>query len=207
MPEDTPIEDPLSDRWVGVVFTNPVSGERIEVLEVDSHAEESRLKGRLTVAPGGIGPPRHVHPHQQEQFTVEEGRLTVHRDDDTRELTAGESLTVPPGHAHGFENRSEQPVVFTGVIHPGGKLLHALSTLFGLAREGKTRDDGTPHFLQAMVFAQAMRHSMYLAAPPRPIQEALWTVFAPIGRMLGYQATYDRYLRPAFWEPQPDHPS
>ena len=95
--------------------------------------------------------------------------------------------------------------MFTGVIHPGGKLIHALSTLFGLGREGKLRDDGTPHFLQAMVFAQAMRDVMHLAEPPRRVQEVLWTVFAPIGRMLGYRATYDRFLRPYFWESSPDH--
>lgn len=199
MREHAPITDPLSDRWIGVAFTNPASGEQIEVLEVDTDSQQSRLQGRLTVEPGGIGPPRHVHPHQEEQFTVEEGRLTVYRDDDTLELSPGESVTVPAGHAHGFENRTDVPVVFTGVIQPGRDLLHALSTLAGLALDDKTRADGTPHFLQAMVFAQAMRDSLYLANPPRPVQQAMWTVFAPIGRLLGYQATYDRYLRPDFW--------
>lgn len=204
MDKRTPITDPLSDRWVGVAFTNPVSGEQIEVLEVDTDAEQPRLKGRLTVAPGGIGPPRHVHPHQEERFAVEEGQLTVFLDDDTRELTAGESMTVPVGHTHGFENRTDVPVVFIGQIQPGGKLLHALATLSGLAQEGKLRADGTPHFLQAMVFAQAMRDSMCLATPPRTVQEAMWTVVAPIGRLLGYQPTYDRYLRPDFWEQRGD---
>ena len=204
MDERTPIRDPLSDRWVGVSFSNPVSGERIEVLEVDPGPGESRIEGRLTVAPGGIGPPRHVHPTQEEEFRVEEGQLTLHLDDDTRELTAGDEVTVRSGHVHGFENRSEEPVVFRGGIHPGDQLLHALSTLFGLAHDGRTRDDGTPHLLQAMVFAQAMRDSMHLAEPPRPVQEAMWTILAPIGRMLGYQATYDRYLRPDFWEARAD---
>jgi len=199
MDERTPITDPLSKRWVGVVFTNPVTGERIEVLEVHPDGPQSRLEGRLTVAPGGIGPPRHVHPGQQESFTVEKGRLTLHRGDETLEVAPGESVTVPAGTAHGFENRSEQPVTFTGAIRPAGQLTHVLSTLFGLARDGKTRDDGTPHFLQAMVFAQAMQDVLYLADPPRAVQKALWTVFGPIGRALGYRATYDRYLRPDFW--------
>ena len=208
MDDQTPIMDPLSDRWEGIVFTNPVSGERIEVLEVDAGPEQPRLAGRLTVAPGGIGPPRHVHPDQHEDFAVEEGRLTVHLGHDTRELTAGDSLTVPPGTAHGFENRTDAPTVFTGAIHPPGRLLHALSTLFGLAHDGRTRDDGTPRsFLQAMVFAQAMRDVMHLASPPRPVQEVLWTLVAPIGRMLGHRPVYDRYLRPDFWERSiPDAP-
>lgn len=201
MDDHTPIRDPLSDRWEGLVFTNPVSGERIEVLEVRQGPERPGLKGRLTVAPGGIGPPRHVHPAQQEDFAVEEGRLTVHRDDDTLELSRGESLTVPAGTAHGFENRTGAPAVFTGAIHPPGRLLHALAMLSGLARDGRTRDDGSPrNFLQAMVFAQAMREVMHLASPPRPVQQAMWTVFAPIGRMFGHQPVDDRYLSPDFWE-------
>lgn len=52
-----------------------------------------------------------------------------------------------------------------------------------------------------MVFAQAMKDAMYLSSPPRAVQAILWNVFAPIGRALGYQATYDRYLRLSFWEP------
>lgn len=201
MDEHTPIRDPLSRRWVGVTFVNPVTGEHIEVLDVETGSEEPTLKGRLTVEPGGIGPPRHVHPHQWETFTVEDGRLTIYRDEDTLELSRGETAVVPAGTAHKFENRTDVPVVFTGATRPGGELMYALSTLFGLAQDGRARNDGTPQrFLQAMVFAQAMRDSMYLANQPRRVQELLWTIFAPVGRMLGYQATYDRYLRRDFWQ-------
>ena len=192
-----PIRDPLSIRWVGVTFANPVSGEEIEVLQVDPETE--RLRGRLTVEPGGIGPPAHIHPHQVETFEVEAGDLTVHRGEDTFVLSDGQSTSIPPGTSHGFENRSDGPVSFLGAIHPGSKLLHALSTLSGLGQDGKLTEDGTPHFLQAMVFAKEMKDSMYLASPPYRIQQALWTIFAPIGRALGYRATYDRYLDPDYW--------
>lgn len=201
MTTDTPVRDPLSTEWEGITFVNPITGERIEPLEIESNAESSRLVGRLTVEPGGIGPPAHVHPAQEERFEVERGELTVHLDGEERVLTRGQSLTVPSGHAHRFENRSSSPVVFLGTSEPGGRLIHVLTTLFGLAQDGKTGPDGTPHFLQAMVFAQAMKDTMYLSSPPRIVQAALWNVFAPIGRALGYQATYDRYLRLSFWEP------
>ena len=192
-----PIRDPLSTRWVGVTFVNPVSGEEIEVLDVDPETEQ--LRGRLTVEPGGIGPPAHVHPHQVETFEVESGDLTVQIGEETLVLSDDESISIPPETSHGFENRSDAPVSFLGAIHPGSKLLHALSTLSGLAQDGKLTEDGTPHFLQAMVFAEEMKNSMYLASPPYRIQQALWTIFAPIGRALGYRATYDQYLDPGYW--------
>lgn len=37
----SPMRHPLSPRWEGRVFTNPVSGERIEVLEVGEDDGES----------------------------------------------------------------------------------------------------------------------------------------------------------------------
>lgn len=198
--EEIPIRDPLSPRWEGIAFTNPVTGERIEVLEIGRDDRGPFLRGRLTVQPGGQGPPRHVHPRHEEWFTVESGELTVHLGEETRTLSPEETARIPPGRAHGFENRSESPVVFIGGMRPHSRLMHVLSTLFGLARDGEVRDDGSPRFLQAMVFAREMRDEMYLASPPRAVQRILWTVFAPLGRLLGYRATYDRYLRPSFWE-------
>lgn len=67
----------MSEAWVGVTFTNPVTGEEVEVLEVGEDEEGERLRGRFTVRPGGCGPPRHVHPYIEEAFTVESGRLSV----------------------------------------------------------------------------------------------------------------------------------
>lgn len=198
MNED-PVAGPLSQAWVGTVFTSPVTGETIEVLEVGRDAEGEVLRGRLTVAPGGSGPPRHVHPRIQETFHVESGELAVWMDGQDRRLGPGESIRIPPGTPHGFENPYDDPVVFEGVSRPGLRLIHALATLFGLAREGRLRADGTPRFLQAMVFARAMEETLYLASPPFPIQRALWTLFAPIGRLRGYRPTYSRFLQPDNW--------
>lgn len=194
-----PIAEALSQDWVGVTFTNPASGETIEVLEVGGDGDGEVLRGRLTVEPGGSGPPRHVHPVIEEEFHVEEGELTVWLDGEVRTLTRSGSVRIPPGTPHGFENRSDRPVVFEGISRPGLRLIHVLATLFGLARDGEVNENGDPKFLQSMVFAREMKDVMYLASPPYAVQRALWTVFAPVGRALGYRPTYDRYLRPGFW--------
>lgn len=194
------LRDPLSDDWVGVRMTNPVSGESIEVEAIGRDDSGSFVRGRLRVAPGGAGPPRHVHPNHRERFEVVSGTLTVHLDDERRVLSEGEATVVPPGTPHGFENETSNPVVFTGTIRPSARITHIIATLFGLGHDGKLREDGSPRFLQAMVYAREIKEEMYLASPPYPVQWLLWTVFAPIGRLLGRRATYDRYLRRAFWE-------
>lgn len=190
------IAGPLSQDWVGVTFSNPVTGEEIEILTVG----REELRGRLTVAPGGSGPPRHVHPRLEERFRVESGELSVWLDGRRSTLTEGDSLRIPPGTSHGFENRSERPAVFEGIARPGGRLIHALATLFGLARDGKVGEDGSPRFLQAMVFAREMQDVLYLASPPYAVQRLLWTLFAPIARRRGYRPAPDRYLDPDHWE-------
>lgn len=193
------VAGPLSGEWVGVTFTNPATGEEIEVLEVGRDEQGELLRGRLTVAPGGSGPPRHVHPHIEEWFRVESGELTVWLDGSSRVLREGDPAAIPSGVPHGFENRSDRPVVFEGVSRPGRRLIHVLATLFGLAQEGKVRSDGTPRLLQAMVFAREMQDVLYLASPPLPVQRALWTVLGPAGRALGYRPTYERFLNPGYW--------
>lgn len=58
--DHSPIRAPLPRRWEGRVFTNPVSGERIEVLEVGEDEGGSlhqrtpdRRGGRHGAAPAG----------------------------------------------------------------------------------------------------------------------------------------------------------
>lgn len=200
MSESVPLRDPQSEEWVGVRMTNPLSGESIEVVELGRGETGSFARARLQVAPGGRGPPRHVHPNQEERFEVRTGELTVHLDGGRRVLSAGESVVVPAGTPHRFENETAEPVVFTGAIRPASRVTHVIATLFGLVHDGRVRADGSPGFLQAMVFAREMQEEIRLATPPYPVQRLLWTVLAPIGRRMGLQATYDRYLQPEFWE-------
>jgi hypothetical protein len=68
-----------------------------------------------------------------------------------------------------------------------------LETWFGLAADGKVNARGVPSVLQLMVLA---RHFHREARPTPPLS---WVavpasfVLAPVGRLLGYRARYDRY--------------
>lgn len=198
--ERNSLRDPRSKDWVGVVFTNPVTEERIEILEMDRDSEGPYARARITLPPGASGPPLHVHTEVQELFTVESGELTVHLEGKNLTFSEDESANVIPRSTHGYENQSDSSVVFTAEARPASRITHALSTLFGLAHEGAVDEDGNPSFLQAMVFAREMKDVIYLASPPYPIQWVLFNLFAPVGWIFGYRATYDRYLRPDFWD-------
>jgi mannose-6-phosphate isomerase-like protein (cupin superfamily) len=59
------------------------------------------------VLPSGcVPPPPHIHPRQEEEYEVLEGRFDVVVDGEWRTLAPGGSATVPIGALHTFRNRS-----------------------------------------------------------------------------------------------------
>ena len=70
-------------------------------------------------------------------------------------------------------------------------------TLFGLGRDGKTDEEGSPRLLQGAVRLEEYEDAYRLARPPLPVQKAMLAVLAPIGKLFGYRARYARYGEPA----------
>ena len=69
-------------------------------------------------------------------------------------------------------------------------------TAWGLAKDGKATKAGLPkNPLQLVVFANEHKDEVFLTRPPIPVQKALFAVLgllAPVGRLLGYRATYSQ---------------
>ncbi|MEJ1237401.1 cupin domain-containing protein [Chryseolinea sp. T2] len=120
--------------------------------EVTFTQRAMQTDGRITtlnvrLMPGG-GPPMHRHRDFEETFIVLEGELTITLKKATITLRAGEEFTVKRNQAHKFGNVSNQPVEFSTVIRPGSTgFENALCILYGLARDRRTRPDGTPSSL------------------------------------------------------------
>jgi mannose-6-phosphate isomerase-like protein (cupin superfamily) len=86
------------------------------------------------VAPGGGGPPLHVHHANEEAFFVLDGEVDFTCEGTTRRLVAGGFAFVPRGAKHTFFVPSGRPARWVGVFAPGhylalvedlGKLLAA----------------------------------------------------------------------------------
>ena len=61
-------------------------------------------------------------------------------------------------------------------------------TMFALARDGKTDEQGKPSMLQFASGASA--YGMYVTRPPNSLQKALFAVLGPLARALRYQPYY-----------------
>jgi UDP-N-acetylglucosamine:LPS N-acetylglucosamine transferase/quercetin dioxygenase-like cupin family protein len=90
---------------VGQVICNPISGERIVIRQTGAETAGRLLAFDLYLPPGGHVPARHVHPSQEERFTIVEGRMSFRLGwRPTIMAGPGETVVVPPGTSHWFGN-------------------------------------------------------------------------------------------------------
>lgn len=86
------------------VILNPVSGERIVVLQSGDETGGEVFVFELHLPPGKHVPSRHTHPNQEESFTILEGTMQFTLGWRTIVAHAGETVVVPRGVAHWFGN-------------------------------------------------------------------------------------------------------
>jgi mannose-6-phosphate isomerase-like protein (cupin superfamily) len=73
-----------------------------------------------TVQAGFPGPVPHLHERMIDSFYVQRGTLTLTLDGETVEASAGSYVLVPPGNAHTFSNRGDEPVDALSLMAPAG---------------------------------------------------------------------------------------
>ncbi|MFC4439750.1 MULTISPECIES: cupin domain-containing protein [Natrialbaceae] len=176
---------------MGRVLENPVTGERIAFRE----QTDAALRFDYTLEPGGfaLGKVDHVHPNQEERFAIRSGRLGVRIDGDEWTATPGTRFSILFETPHTVWNAGADEMHAIVELRPGLELEPFFETMFGLARDGKTNDWGLPAPLQLAVLADAYREEFALAGVPVPIQRAMASATAPLGRLAGHRARYDRY--------------
>ena len=84
------------------VIDNPRAGERIVI----RHRDRELLEFDVFLQPGSHVPAGHLHPRQEERFTVIDGQVRFRVGRRQLTLAAGESLIVPIGTSHWFGNAS-----------------------------------------------------------------------------------------------------
>ncbi|ELY55950.1 cupin [Natronolimnohabitans innermongolicus JCM 12255] len=100
---------------------------------------------------------------------------------------------MPAGTDYTIWNDGDEPVRTEIELSPALEIHRLFETLFGLARQGKTNGWGLPGPLQLAVLADAYREEFALAALPVGLQRGLAAATAPVGRLAGYRARYDRF--------------
>ena len=191
----------------GDVYENPVTGERVVVRAGTEDTGGGHLVVDLYVAPGGAAAGEHVHQDIEETFTVVRGRVGFRLDG--REDVAGltRRFVVPPGVVHDWWNAGKEEahviVELRGEIGRLERFEMMISTLYGLARDGKTDARGRPRILQTSLLAREFDDVITFTRPPRFVQRLLFGTLAPVAHLLGYHGAYPEYGPSGFTDVEP----
>jgi mannose-6-phosphate isomerase-like protein (cupin superfamily) len=96
---------------VGAELVNPVSGSRTVFRATAASTGGAYVEVEQTYRPRSPRPPLHLHPNQDEHFTVLRGRLRAVVDGVQSELHSGDELVVPRGVPHRMWADAEEPTV------------------------------------------------------------------------------------------------
>ena len=177
----------------GEILDNPVTGQRIIFRHTSDETDGALLEVEsVYTKPTPSRPPVHYHPAQEERFEVLSGEVHVQVGGEARTLREGEALLIPPGTPHEMWAEAEG-VRVNWQTRPALKTESFFEIVWGLSRDGKTGEKGTPTLLQVVVIAQAYAGEFRLARLPWPVQRVLFAALAPLGRLLGYRASYPEY--------------
>ena len=146
-----------------------------------------RLEVENVVAPGS-GPPMHVHHHQEEALTIEQGRIGYERPGEPPQFAErGATVVFKPGEAHRFWNAGQEELRCTGYIEPADNLEYFLTAIYASQREnGGSR----PGPYEAAFLARRFGSEFGMSQVPGPVQRLVFPVLAAVGRLLG---TYGKY--------------
>ena len=125
-----------------------------------------------------------------------EGTVTFRLDG--RELTVGpgEAICVPAGMSHQFWNAGDDEVALRLRGAPGAAVRAADRDDVLARADGKTNRKGMPNPLRLAVIAHAHFDTVRLPFPPVWMQRVGLALGAPVGRLLGYGATYEPASEP-----------
>lgn len=144
--------------------------------------EGNKLIVDVFVAPGG-DVPTHLHPHQEERWTVLAGRIRFKVDGHKTTPDLGEAITVPPGVRHSFKNVGDGEAHARAEVRPALHLREFLEDGAALARARCYTRRGfvtSPRgAIQMAKFVERYREETVVCWPPRLVQRLL----SPLARL------------------------
>jgi mannose-6-phosphate isomerase-like protein (cupin superfamily) len=172
-------------RAAGRVIENPISGERIVIRESGADTDGRLLSFDLYLPSGAHVPARHVHPAQEERFTVVRGRMRFRLGRKTIVAGPGQTIVVAPGTAHWFGNASAEVAQARVEVRPALRMQELFETTEAMGRAGRFLGTRLPRLSDlALVLLEFQRE---LAVPdlPASLVRALLAPLAWLARRRG----------------------
>jgi quercetin dioxygenase-like cupin family protein len=175
----------------GDVVEDPSSGERGLVLE----RRDGLIWGEFVIAPGGAGPPVHIHTSSPEALHVVSGEMSAIVGDERRKVGPGESVFVPPGTPHTWFNDGDTPAVsrppYDERYGTSETLVLCITQLWQMLNDVTFLES---HSMLLQISLMAPYCDIWDADTPVWAQRVAFYFVAPTARLLGYRSAYAKYV-------------
>ena len=181
----------------GKVISNTKMAGKVKFIKtaVDTGGDLLEMEATFNTAVSSL--PEHVHPHQDEHVEVLAGMVSIEINGQERTYFAGESFDFPRNVPHRFLGAAgSEEARILWQIRPALNSETLIETVYGLAADGKMEARGILSLCQTAVIYRAFHAEYRLTKPSQLVQKMMFGILAPIGRLLGYQARYEKYSGP-----------
>jgi quercetin dioxygenase-like cupin family protein len=166
----------------GRVIVNPISGERIVIRESGAQTGGQLLCFDLFLPAGAHVPARHVHPGQEERFTVVSGLMRFRLGRRTILAHPGETILVPAGAAHWFGNAGAEVAHARVETRPALRMEELFETTAAMGVAGRFRATGLPRLSDLARVLLEFQREIAVPGVPACVVRALLTPLARLGR-------------------------
>jgi len=174
-------------------FSNPATGEQIEFMTVAEDRGDDVVRFKWRSLPGG-SITEHVHPHQEERFTIIAGEAHFTVNGEERVMRAGETIVVPAGVRHAEANHGSVEIDGVVELRPALRSREMHEAFGGLASEGKTTARGAQkNLLQLGATLWHFRHENRVTSPPIWVQNLILPPLWTLAKICGVRPYYDRW--------------
>jgi quercetin dioxygenase-like cupin family protein len=174
-------------------FFNAATGEWIRFTTVaeDSDGEVVRFNWRSV--PGGVIT-EHIHPRQEERFTISAGEAHFTVDGVERTVGAGQTIVVPAGVRHSEGNLGSDEIEGVVELRPALHSREFHEAVAGLVADGKTTSRGAPkNPLQLGATFWHFRKESRVTSPPILVQNVMLPTLSALAKVVGVRPYYDRW--------------
>jgi quercetin dioxygenase-like cupin family protein len=161
-------------------ITLKTSGETITFVKTGKDTNGAFTEIICTLPAGQKGPPSHIHPLQDENFGVIEGKLELSADGQKIVLEQGQSFNVTANTAHAFFNPCDTEIKFRATYTPALNIDYFLVQSFnGL---NKLSNPKKPSFQMIVDYDYILKQipGQFVAAG---VPTFVLTLFAAIGKL------------------------
>jgi len=174
-------------------LVNQSTGERIQFIAGPQGEDTDVVRFNWQSMPGGAIT-EHIHPSQEERFSITSGRAHFVVDGEAQVLGPGEAIVVAAGVRHSEENRGPSEVTGVVELRPALRTREMHEAFAGLAAEGKTNGRGAPkNPLQLGATIWHFRRESRATAPPIWLQNIMLPPLWGIAKLCGVRPYHARW--------------